>query len=127
MTLKTYLLVMIATTIICWSVFVFIVLTINPEITNWIGFLLFYLSLFLSASGSVAIIGFIIRFIALKHELIFYSVKTAFRQSFLISFLIIVILFLLSHNLFTWTNLFLLIFGLSILEFFLTTYCYKKI
>jgi len=122
MTLRIYLIIMSITTLLCWTAFAFITWTINPEITNWVGFLLFYLSLFLALTGSAAIIGFLIRFIGLKYELVFHSVKAAFRQSFLFAFLIIAILFLLSQDLFTWINLGLLIIGLSVLEFFLISY-----
>ncbi len=122
MTLKAYLILMIIATLICWAAFGFILRTVNPEVTNTIGFLLFYLSLFLAVSGSAAIIGFVVRFIGLKHELVFNSVKQAFRQSFLFAFLIISALFLLSKDLFSWLNLLLLIAGLSMLEFFLISY-----
>jgi len=122
MTLKSYLTIMIGATIVCWSTFSFVLWTINPEITNWLGFVLFYLSLFLSLSGTAAIVGFLIRFVGLKHELAFYSVRIAWRQSFLFAFLIIAILFLSAHSLLTWLNLFLLVMGLSILEYFLLNY-----
>lgn len=119
MTLKAYLILMIIATLICWIAFGFILWTVNPEVTNTIGFLLFYLSLFLAASGTAAIIGFVVRFVGLKRELVFNSVKQAFRQSFLFAFLIVSALFLLSKDLFSWGNLFLLVLGLSILEYFL--------
>lgn len=122
MTLKSYLIIMLITTLICWLAFLFVLWTVNPEATNWLGFLLFYLSLFLSIVGASAIIGFIIRFAALKRELAFRLVRDAFRQSFLLSFLIVAILFLLSKNLFSWLNVFFLIVGLSVLEFFLISY-----
>ena len=122
MTLRLYLTIMAITTAICWTAFIFILWTVNPEVTNWIGFLLFYLSLFLALIGSITIIGFLVRFIWLKHELVFNSVKIAFRQSFLFAFLIIAVLFLLSKDLFSWLNLGLLIVGLSVLEFFLISY-----
>lgn len=122
MTLKSYLTIMILATFVCWSAFSFVLWTVNPDITNWLGFLLFYLSLFFALNGTASIIGFVIRFIGLKHELAFYSVKSAFRQSFLFSFFIISIFYLLSRDLFTWLNLFLLIIGLSLLEFFLISY-----
>ncbi len=122
MTLRAYLILMIITTLICWVAFGFVLWTVNPEITNWIGFLLFYLSLFLALVGLSAIIGFLIRFVGLKRELAFHSVKEAFRQSFLFALLIVAVLFLLSKDLFTWLNLGLLIVGLSVLEFFLISY-----
>ncbi len=122
MTLRQYLLTMISSTVICWITFFFVILSVNPYTTNLVGFLLFYLSLFLSLVGSAAIIGFFVRFVRLKHELAFRSVSEAFRQSFLFATLIVVSLLLLSKNLFSWLNLILLIIGLSVLEFFLISY-----
>jgi len=122
MSLRSYLIIMILADLLCWTMFAMVVWTVNPEITNWIGFLLFYLSLFLSITGTAAIIGFIIRFIGLRRELVSNSVKTAFRQSFLFAFFIIIILFLLSRDLFSWLNVGLLIIGLSLAEFFMLSY-----
>ncbi len=122
MTLKSYLIIMSMTTLLCWLAFGFVLNNIDPYITNWVGFLLFYVSLFLSIAGASAIIGFLIRFIALKHELVFNSVRNAFRQSFFFAFLITAALILLSNNLFTWGNLFLLVLCLSVLEFFMISY-----
>ncbi|MBU4375523.1 hypothetical protein KKH38_03415 [Patescibacteria group bacterium] len=122
MTLKAYLIIMSITTLLCWLAFGFILRSIDPYVTNWVGFLLFYGSLFLTMAGTSAIAGFLIRFIALKHELVFNSVRNAFRQSFFFAFLIIAALILLSKDLFTWGNLILLISSLSVLEFFMISY-----
>ncbi len=122
MTLKGYLTTMIIGSLICWACWIFVIFIVNPEQTNWIGFLLFYLSLFLALIGTASILGFLIRFVILKQELVFRLVKDAFRQSFLFAFLIIASLYLLSHNLFSWTNLFFLVIGLSVFEFFLLSY-----
>lgn len=122
MTLRSYLIIMCLADFLCWSVFGYILLTVNPDTTNWLGFSLFYLALFIAITGAAAIIGFLIRFAALKQELVFYAVKEAFRQSFFFAFLIIAILFLLSQNLFTWWNVGLLAVGLTILEWFLMSY-----
>lgn len=122
MTLRSYLIIMVLAALLCWTGWGYTLFTIDPEITDWVGFSLFYLSLFLALTGTAAIVGFLIRFAGLKHELAFYSVKEAFRQSFLFAFLIIAVLFLLSKSLFTWLNLGLLVVGLTILEFFLISY-----
>lgn len=119
MTLRSYLITMIFATIICWTIFFFIAGTVNPETSNIVGFLLFYISLFLSLVGTAAIVGFLVRFVGLKRDLIFRSVKEAFRQSFLFASLIVASLILLSQNLFSTLNLFLLIIGISVLEYFL--------
>lgn len=122
MTLRAYLVAMIFTTIVCWFAFGFIIITVNPEVANWVGFSLFYVSLFLSLVGTMAVIGFLVRFMGLKQELAFRAVRDAFRQSFLFAGAVVAILFLLSINLFSWLNLILLVIGLSVLEFFLISY-----
>ncbi|MDD3285306.1 MAG: hypothetical protein PHG95_01580 [Patescibacteria group bacterium] len=122
MTLKNYLIVMGAMTAICWGIFAMMLNFIDPTATNWLGFVLFYVALFLALSGTAALIGFIIRFVALRRELAFYAVATAFRQSFLFALFIVISLFLLSINLFTWLNLILLLIIFSILELFVASY-----
>lgn len=122
MTLRQYLIIMTIMTLACWGAWGYIILIINPEVTNWIGFSLFYLSLFLALTGAAALIGFIIRFVFLKQKLAWRSVKEAFRQSFLFSSLMTISLLLLARDLFTWLNLFFLVVGLTVLEFFLISY-----
>ena len=122
MTLKKYLILMAVMTFVCWAAWTYILFLVNPDITNWIGFTLFYVSLFLCLVGTAAIIGFIVRFVALKQALAWRLVKEAFRQSFLFASLIIISCILLSKGLFSWLNLGLLIVGLSVLEFFMLSY-----
>ena len=122
MPLRLYLLIMSAMTAFCWLVFGYVVWTINPLATSAAGFWLFYLSLFLAVSGAAALIGFLIRFVFLRHELAVDKVKIAFRQSFLFSGFIVASLFLLARDLLTALNLLILIVGLSMLEFFLLSY-----
>jgi hypothetical protein len=109
-------------TAVCWGIFIFVASLVDPTATNWLGFLLFYLALFVSLSGAIALIGFIIRFVALKKELVFNSVKVAFRQSFLFSLFIVLLLLLKSLYLLNLLNLFLLLIIFTILELFLISY-----
>ena len=122
MTLKNYLFVMTALTLACFGIFFFVANTINPFSTNLVGYALFYFSLFLSLSGLATIIGFLIRFVALKKELAFNLVKVSFRQSFLFSLFFVIALFLKANDLFNWLNLVLLILIFSVLELFLINY-----
>ncbi|HBA36290.1 TPA: hypothetical protein DCZ15_00240 [Candidatus Falkowbacteria bacterium] len=122
MTLKSYLSVMAVLTAFCWGIFLFVARLVDPTATNWLGFLLFYLALFASLSGTGALAGFVIRFVALKKELAFNLVKIAFRQSFLFSLFIIFLLILKSQHLFNWLNLSLLIIIFTIFELFLISY-----
>ena len=118
MSLKKYLILMSLATLVCWGLFIFIIFTINPLETTLLGFVLFYFSLALSLAGTFSILGFLFRFKILKKDLVFRQVTEAFRQSFLMSLLLIIILILLSKNLFTWINLLILVVGLSLLEYF---------
>lgn len=113
-------------TVICWVAWVLIFFTVDPEVTNQVGFGLFYSSLSLALVGTGSIIGFIIRFVFLKHDLVLRHVLDAFRQSFLFALLLIVSLILLSSKLFSWVNLFFLMAGLTILEYFLVSYRNKN-
>jgi len=119
MTLKNYLIFMGSTTALLWGLFFFVINLINPDTTNWLGFVIFYLALFLALSGTTALVGFFIRFKIMKKDLAVRAAKTAFRQSFLFSFLLSAILFLLSQKLFSWFNLILLVVIISIIEFLL--------
>ncbi|MBN2853963.1 hypothetical protein JXK06_00270 [Patescibacteria group bacterium] len=121
MTLKNYILAMSVLTVICWGVFVFIAGTINPFSTNWLGFLLFYISLGVALIGTSSILGLAFRFFFAKDEAVFNSVKNSFRQSFLFSLFIIALLILKSANYFSWLNLILLIIIFTILEIFLSS------
>lgn len=122
MTLKNYLFVMTTLTAVSWGIFIFVAGMIDPFITNWLGFVLFYASLFLAISGLAALAGFLVRFVFLKKDLAFNLVKIAFRQSFLFALFIISALFLKANHLFNWLNLTLLIMGFSVFELFLISH-----
>ncbi len=119
MSLKKYLLTMSGLTLLLWIIFIWLINSINPETTNWFGFAFFYFSLFLSLSGTMALIGFLIRKRFSKTTLNFYLVKTSFRQSFIFSFLITTVLFMLAEHIFSWLNILILIIILSIIEYLL--------
>jgi len=110
------------TSAICWSAWVVVINSVDPETTNIIGFLLFYASLFLAIMGTSAILGFTVRFILMRRELVFQQVAIAFRQSFLLAAVVISSLVLQSFQLFTWYNALFLIIAMTVLEFFLISY-----
>lgn len=119
MTLRVYLLLMTIATIIFWLALALIVLNTNPVTAEPSALGLFYLILTFAVTGTGAILGFLIRFLALKQELIAQSVIIAFRQALLGAVLVIGVLFLFSQQLFSWLNLSLLLLTLSALEFFM--------
>lgn len=116
MTLKKYLMAMAVLAAICWTIFLFVTSVVNPETTSYLGFILFYLSLFMAVSGTASLVGFLVRFVALRHELVFYAVKIAYRQSFMFALFVVITLILLSYDLFTWLNLVMLLAVFLIME-----------
>jgi len=118
--------VMTIGTLIFWLALGLFIINIDPMATNWMGIALFYIILMFAITGTGAIIGFIIRFFALKQELITQSVIIAFRQAILAAVLVTSVLFLFSQDLFSWLNVVLLLCALSGLEFFLLSYQTEK-
>ncbi|SRR5574344_1562591 len=126
MTLKNYLIFMSVATGICWGAFAFVAGLVDPSRTNWLGFLLFYLSIFLALAGTFSIFGFIFRFVIFKGEVAFRAVKLAFYQSFVFSSFVIILLLLASRDLLTWLNFGLLAAIFLVLEFFVASYSKKS-
>lgn len=122
MTLRSYLLLMTIATIIFWLALGLIMVNTDPGTAGQSGIILFYVILTFALTGTGAILGFLIRFMALKQELVAHSVVVAFRQALLGAMLVIGVLFLFSQQLFSWLNLGLLLLTLSALEFFLLSY-----
>ncbi len=119
MTLRAYLILMIIATLAFWLAFGIIVVNVDPQATSWTGLTLFYVLLVCALTGTGSIIGFVVRFLALRRELVARSVLVAFRQALLAALLIAAVLFLFSQRLFSWLNIGLLLVALSALEFFL--------
>jgi hypothetical protein len=117
MSLKKCLIFLASLTVLSWIVFLFLLFKLNPESSDWASFLLFYFSLFLSLSGSLNLLSFIIKRKISKKAFSVHLIESSFRQSFLLSFFIITILLMLAENLFSWLNILIIIIILSIIEY----------
>lgn len=117
MNLRRYLNLMSLLILVSWSCLGIIIFQLNPEITNFFGFLLFYFALFLSILGILAIIGVIIR-ARFSKDLVTKQVVVSFRQAVWLSLLIVFFLVLQSLNLIRWWNVTIFILFLALLEFF---------
>ena len=103
MGLRSYLILMAIGTILCWVVWFLIIGNINPDQAGVVGFVLFYLSLFLSLTGTISVIGFLIRKKIDKNDIVvFHHVRHTFRQGLLLSFLILSALMLLQFKMLNW-------------------------
>ncbi|MDO9579730.1 MAG: hypothetical protein Q7J06_04055 [Bacteroidales bacterium] len=117
MTLKKYLNLMTILTVICWGAWFLVLILINPEQSDLIGFVLFYFSLFLALLGTISVVGFLIR-VWLKKKPIFKQVEIAFRQAIWFGLLISAIFILKGLDLLRWWNALFLVLFLIFLELF---------
>jgi hypothetical protein len=122
MSLKQYLIIMIIATLICWGALAMVIFNVDPETTGLAGFGLFYVSLFLALTGTISLIGLLIRRAIDRQQLIVRQVGLAFRQAISFAFLIVILVYLQSQRLLTWWNLLILMVALTVLEFFLISY-----
>ena len=105
MSLRSYLLLMSAGTLICWISWFFVLFKISPVTGGLPAVLAFYLSLLLSIVGTFSVLGFLIRSWFYKNdEAVFRQVKNTFRQSVFIGITVTVIFLLASKNLLFWWN-----------------------
>jgi len=117
MTLRQYLFLMFLGTLLCWGIWVFIILTIDPTSADTISLMFFYASLFLSLVGTIFIITFSLRRLFNKNDdIVFRSVRRTFRQSMVLSTFIIFALLLLQKHLLNYWNTILLVVLFLLLE-----------
>jgi hypothetical protein len=122
MSLRAYLTTMILATVGSALCLTAVVLLISPDQNNVLGMALFYTAMFLTVMGTASILGFVVRFVLLKKRLVAHVVIISFRQAFLIAFLTVTVLILLSQRLFSWLNMGFLIVGFTTLEFLLISF-----
>ncbi|EKD32995.1 MAG: hypothetical protein ACD_76C00106G0036 [uncultured bacterium] len=97
---------------------VLIIFGINPSESGLNGIILFYLALFVFLTCVFTTFGSAFRVAVKKPQVIAYEVKHALRQAILFTLLIVLSLFLLSIQLFTWWIMALLIALIALAELF---------
>ena len=110
MSLRQYLAIMTGATIISWLIWLTVILYFDPSVAGIVGFVFFYVSLFLSILGTSTLVGFIVRAKIIKNEdAIFRHMKKNFRQGFIFSIFCVIVLLLAQFKLLTWWNFALLV------------------
>lgn len=104
--------------IVSWIGWVMTVLYFDPEQISWLGFAMFYISLFLSLFGTFFLGSDWFKSKIKKKQLLFFRLRTSVRHSLFFSLLISGWLFLKSLGLIQWWVLSLFILILLVFEFF---------
>lgn len=119
MTLRQYLALMGIATAVIWSAVALIITQVDPDETQAIVFGIFYVALFLAMTGTLSIVGFLLRIWLLKQNFfVSRQVLIAFRQGVLLSMLIVAMLVLRSKTMLSWWMALLAVAALTALEFF---------
>lgn len=117
MTLRRYLFLMSVASLLCWLAWIFVLLSIDPATSGLLGFMFFYLSLWLAVVGSFSVLGFLARRLVIhEDEIVFRHVKQTFRQSIIVASLTVLALLFLAHELLAWWNVMLLILAAVFVE-----------
>lgn len=123
MTLKKLVILILIGTFLMWSGWAWALFSIDPLQTNSIGFLLFFGSLYLALTGTIALAGLWIRRKNQSQQIVFHTVSQSFRQGCILSALFVIILMLQGFRVLRVWNILLLLAVAIIVEAFIL---YKK-
>lgn len=127
MTLRGYLMIVSLGSLIAWATWLFVLFMVNPFEAGIIGFSLFYIALALALVGTLSLVGFGIRMLLYKQEVVVLrEVATAFRQACLLTLMLIGSLLLQSQSLLVWWSIILFVFLVSTLELFFLSSRYAR-
>lgn len=108
MTLKQLVILIGSATLLLWLGWAWIIDSIDPFSTNLLGFVMFYLTLFLALCGTLSLATLYAKKSSYPKELSFHLVSMAFRQGVLLSAMITGLLYLQGGHLIRWWNIILL-------------------
>lgn len=119
--LKSYLLLAVFGTLVCWSAWALVLFNIDPVVSGFIGLASFYCSLFLALLGTFALIGFAVRRTFSRATVAYHQIGVSIRQGVFLALVVVGALLLRGSGLYTWWNLLVLIAGCTLIEFFFLT------
>lgn len=120
MSLSVYLAGLIISTVLALACLLAILIYFPPASSTCLILSLFYLSLFISATGTLTIIGLILR--RISHRKVSpnranLQLWDSFRQGMLLSIILTLALILQSQRALSWWKMLVIVFGVGIIEF----------
>lgn len=116
MNFRSYLILMALATLAAWLSWALVMHGVDPVRSGALGFLLFYMTLWIAMIGSLAILGVLVRLWRRNGELASRIVIRSLRQGILLSALFIVSLILFSHDWFRWWTMLLTVLIAAFIE-----------
>ncbi len=116
MTFRHFLIVMSLATLSIWGAWIFVLWSIDPVSAGTPGFVFFYLTFGVAVIGTLTILGTAVRRLFRRQEVVSRQVSASFRQSVLLSSLLVASLILLGNGLLSTGNVVLLVFAIGLIE-----------
>lgn len=122
MTVRTFLIGSSAATIISWLIWFMILNWLDPREAGMVGFILFFLALFLAIASTTSLIGYGVRRLIAAGQLPAYRVRHSLRQGMLLGLLIDLLLFLQLLRIVRWWLALLAALIFVLIEFVFLSY-----
>ncbi|MEX1112406.1 MAG: hypothetical protein WEC84_02995 [Candidatus Andersenbacteria bacterium] len=122
MTVRVFLLSTTASMIAGWAVWLLIINWIDPLRAGAMGFILFFLSLFVAVASTVALAGYGVRRLLQPAQFAAYRVRPSVRQGIWLGIFLNLLLFLQLHQLLRWWIALIIIFVFIFLELLFLSY-----
>lgn len=118
MTFRAYMLFMGLGTLIAWLAWVIVLMNVDPQTTNVLGFTMFYVTLMVGLVGALTLVGISYRVLLLgRKDVLSREVKVSFRHAILLSMVSVIALALSAEKMLHWWVLVVLIAVAGILEY----------
>ncbi len=118
MSYRSYLLIMLAGTLVAWSGWALVLLRINPKEAGLLGLTSFYVTLFMGMVGLLTLVELLINVhLMKKRELLIREVKMAFRRAVLLALICVLSLIFSSVGKFSWWILLVFIAVAAAIEY----------
>lgn len=102
MTILVFLVGSAAAAVIGWGTWALIITYLDPIRAGVLGFLLFYLALYLAVAASASLIGYLLRRLLQPQRLASYAVRPAARQGLILAGFLDLLLLLQQLRLYRW-------------------------
>lgn len=113
-----YLIGIIVATLLGWSSFFVVINNLSPFISGYLALSLFYSSLFIALTGTLAILNYYLRMALNKNKNNYQNLNIALRQASLLSVMVCVSLIFQRLRVLTWWDAMLMLIIIVLAEYY---------
>ncbi|MFA7170024.1 MAG: hypothetical protein WC178_04170 [Candidatus Paceibacterota bacterium] len=118
MTIKTYVIGMLVSTVVSFVAWILVLQNVNPNSAGLMGFLLFYFTLFFALTCFFSLAGFYFRRKIFENKIEFRQVEVAFRQGMFLAVTFVGLLILQGERILDIYSAFLFVLFIVVAEFY---------